>query len=314
MPKSGWFLVPLLLLATPAVGREIYVSNVAGDDSFTGSQPQSLPDGSGPVHSITRALQLANSGDRIVLEKTDEPYSEGISLVGNRHSGYPQRPFAIEGNGAILDGSAPIPPRAWQHYRGMVFRFRPAEAGYQQLFLDDRPAIRVAVSETAGAPPTLEPLQWCWLGGEIFFCAQRDKLPEDYRLSHTQKQTGITLFHVRGVGIVNLTVQGFRVDGVSAYNSASDVYLGGVVCRGNGRAGVSVGGASKAEIDMCLLGNNGEAQLLTFPYSETSVHNSELLRGTGPGWVDCGGRVHLNDRRVEGGAEEVKNAPNPAGL
>ena len=101
------------------------------------------------MRTITRALQLAGNGDTIVLANTNVPYRENISLVGSRHSGTPQQPFTIRGNGAILDGSAPVPPEAWESYRGAVFRFSPPRMGYQQLFLDDRPAVRVFASRTA---------------------------------------------------------------------------------------------------------------------------------------------------------------------
>ena len=301
MRNLGCLVFVLMMSAAPAAGRDIFVSNTAGDDRFAGNQPQNTADGTGPVRTITRALRLAGAGDRIVLAKTDEPYRESISLVGSRHSGYPHRPFAIEGSDAILDGSMPVPPESWEHYRGAVFRFHPPRAAYQQLFISDRPAVRVVVSGRAGSPPKLEPLEWCLLGGSLYFCVEPDKLPEDYSLTYAGKQTGITLYHVRRVGIVNLTVQGFQLDGISAVNSARDVYLGGVVSRGNGRNGITVGGASQVEIDVCLVGNNGHAQLLTLPYSETAIRNSDLFSNTAPAWVDRGARVYLNGQRVEGG-------------
>lgn len=305
MRNFGCLFVVLVLLVAPAAGRDIYVDNVAGDDSFTGRQPRNMPDRTGPVRTIAKALRLAaGGGDRIVLIKNDQPYRESISLVGSRHSGYPQRPFVIEGNDAILDGSAPVPPQRWEHYRDGVFRFRPPRMGHQQLFINHRPAIRVAASRLAGVPPELQPLQWCLHGGYIYFCVEPDKLPEDYNLTYAQKQTGITLLHVQGVGIVNLTVQGFQLDGISAFNSARDVYLGGLTCRGNGRSGITVGGTSTVEIDVCLVGNNGRAQLLTLPYSETSVRSSNVFSNTAPAWVDRGGRMYIGGQHVEGGIDQ----------
>jgi hypothetical protein len=292
------------LLAAPAAGRDIHVDNLSGDDSFTGRYREHLPDRSGPVRTIAKALRLARSGDRIVLAKTEQPYRESLSLVGSRHSGYSYRPFVIEGNGAILDGSAPVPPEAWEHYRGAVFRFRPPRTGHQQLFLDDRPALRVAVSRLDKVPPKLEPLEWCLHGGGVFFCVEPEKLPKDYSLTFAHRQTGITLFHVRDVAILNLTVQGFRIDGINAYNSAREIYISGVTSRGNGRSGITAGGASKVEIDVCVVGNNGRAQLLTLPHSETLVRNSQLFSNTAPAWVDRGGRVYLNGKYVEGGIDE----------
>ena len=297
-------LLVVLLLTAPAAGRDIHVSNLAGDDSFTGQHLENMPDRSGPVRSIAKALRLAHGGDRIVLARTEQPYRESISLVGSRHSGFLQQPFVIEGNGAILDGSAPVPPDAWEHFRGAVFRFSPPRTGHQQLFIDDRPAERVATGRPDHAPPKLEPLEWCLHAGQIFFCVEPEKLPGDYNLTCAHQQTGITLFHVRGVAIVNLTVQGFRLDGINAYNSAREVYLTSVTCRGNGRSGITVGGASQVEIDVCIVGNNGRAQLLTLPHGRTVVRNSQLFSNTAPARVDLGGRVWINGKQVEGGIDE----------
>jgi hypothetical protein len=300
------FCIAIALWSTPAAGRDIFVDNRAGDDRFTGQVPHDGTQQNGPVQTITKALRLAVNGDAIVLANTNVPYRETTSLVGSRNSGLPGQPFIIRGNGAILDGSAPVPPEAWQPYCGAVFCFRPPHLAYQQLFLDDRPAVRVFASRTAKAPPELQPREWCLLGDQIYFCVEQTKLPSDYRLSYAAQQTGITLFHVDYVAIADLTVQGFQVDGINLFNSARHVSIIAVTCRGDGRSGLTVGGASAADIDLSLLGNNGESQLLTLPYSETHVRSTYLLGNTAPGWVDRGGRVYLGASRVEGGLSEVQ--------
>jgi hypothetical protein len=298
------FFCLVLAICSTAVGRDIFVDNTAGDDRSTGQEPQAMTPQNGPVRTITKALKLAATGDTIMLANTNIPYRENISLVGSRNSGTPKQPFTIRGNGAILDGSAPVPPDAWQSYRGPVFRFSPPRMGYQQLFLDDLPAVRVFVGRTAVAPPELQPCQWCSLRGQIYFCVEPTKLPGDYRLSYAFQQTGVTLLHVDYVVIADLIVQGFLVDGINAFNSDRHVSIVGVTCRGNGRSGLTVGEASLADIDQSLLGDNGEAQLLTLPYSETHVRDTHLLGNTAPGWVDRGGRVYLDGNRVQGGADE----------
>jgi len=110
-----------------AAGRDIYVNNLAGDDTFTGHKPHGVAraDRSGPVRSIDKALRLAQQGDRIVVANSGAPYRESVSLVGSRRSGYSFKPFVIEGSGSILDGSAAVPPGSWENYEGPVFRFRP---------------------------------------------------------------------------------------------------------------------------------------------------------------------------------------------
>ena len=244
------------------------------------------------MRTIAKALRLAGAGDVIVLAKTNAPYRESISLVGSRHSGTAKEPFMIRGNGAILDGSAPVPAKAWESYKGAIFRFRPPQTGYQQLFLDGRPAVQVAVGRSAEGPPELKPRQWCLFGAYIYFCVEPTKLPADYRLTYTRQQTGITLYHVDYATIADLTVQGFQIDGINLFNTARHVSLMDVRCRDNGRSGVAVGGASSVAIEGSRLGGNGQAQLLTLPYSETHLHSTELLSDTAPAWVDQGGRVY----------------------
>jgi hypothetical protein len=284
------------------------VNNESGDDRFTGQVARDPGGAGGPVRTLAKALRLAGPGDTIILAKTDAPYRESLSLVGSRCSGNSLQPFTIQGNGAILDGSAPAPAEAWEHYKGAIFRLRSRSAGYAQLFLDGRPAVRVIAAQAAKSPPELQPRQWCALDGRIYFCVDRTKLPGDYKLSYAHDRTGITLFHVERVRIADLIVQGFQVDGISLYNSARDVSLSNVTCRGNGRSGIAVGGASQVTIDASLLGNNGQAQLLTLPYSEVHVRNTHLLSNTAPGWVDQGGRVTIDGHRVEGGLDEFRPA------
>ncbi len=301
----------MMLLCSAAAGREIFVDNVAGDDRFTGQQPTHDAGLAGPVQTIARALTLAGGGDIIMLAKTKSPYRESISLVGSRRGGTAKEPFVIRGNGAVLDGSAPVPPKAWESYQGAIFRFRPRQIGHQQLFLDGRPAAQVAVGCSAVGPPELKPRQWCSLGVYIYFCVDPTKLPGDYPLSCTSLQTGITLYQVDFATVADLTVQGFQVDGINCANNARHVSLLGVTCRYNGRSGVTVGGSSLAAIENSQLTDNGKAQLLTLPYSETHLRDVKLSSKTAPGWVDRGGRVYRGAERLEGGQDEFH--PPPAG-
>lgn len=284
-------LVGLLLAVSPAGARDIFVDNVSGSDASRGMQPRNMPGQVGPVRTLTKALRLARHGDRIVLTANDKPYRESIALVGTRHSGYSFSLFTIEGNGATLDGSEPVPADAWENHAGAVFRFRPRRLGPQQLFLNDRPVEQVFVDRAADGPAELKPLQWCQQGGQIYFRVELTKLPEDYPLSFACRQVGITLLHVDRVLIRNLTVQGFQLDGINANNNARRVTIVGVTCRGNGRSGIAVGGASLVNIDGCVLGNNGRAQLLTLPYSETRLRGTDLISNTAPGLLNRGGRV-----------------------
>jgi hypothetical protein len=152
----------------------------------------------------------------------------------------------------------------------------------------------------------LEPRQWCQLGGYLYFCVEPTRLPEDYRLSYSALDTAITLVAVNKVAISDLSIQGFRLDGINAANAVHDVAITRVVCRGNGRSGITVGGASLADLDTVSAGDNGIAQVLVLPLSEIHLENCKLLSNTAPGLVDRGGRVYLDGKQILGGIDSRK--------
>ncbi len=290
------FTCAACLLTTPLSARDVYVDNVAGDDLFNGSVP-TTSGLDGPVRTIARALRMAEPHDRIVLANTGVLYKETVSLSGGRHSGSRLEPFVLEGNGAILDGSAPIDPRHWSPVRGQkdVFRFRPPRMAYQQIFLNGKPLTRVPLEASAGQLPALAPLEWFLWQGHVYLRIEEGKWIDDYALSHSHLTTGVTLYHVRHAVVVDLVVQGFQLDGLNAHD-ALDCTLHAVTARGNGRSGLAVTGASRVAIEGCLAGNNGAAQLLTDGHSRTLVSETELLPGTAPEVVRRGGDVSVEER------------------
>jgi hypothetical protein len=279
--------------------RDLFVDNTLGDDHHDGTAAAPAAASSGPVRTITQALRLANAGDRIMLAKTDEPYRESVTLSGARNSGNFVTPFVIEGNGATLEGAEPISPAAWQHDRGDVFRYRPARTSHQQLFIDGLPAVRRKIDSALGRLPQLQPLDWCLRNGEIYFRVEPGKLPAAYPLSCGGMSVGVTLYRVHDVVIKDLAVQGFQLDGVNAHDGVEECLLAGLTCRGNGRAGVAVMGASRVELSGCLIGDNGAAQIYTEAQSLISVENCELLPATAPPIVRKGGRVFIDGKRLD---------------
>lgn len=289
-----------LCLVSAAAARDIYVNNLAGDDRSTGSRPRAAAGTGSPVATIAKALRLAQAGDRIVVIDTGQPYRECLSLVGSRHSGSEMGPLVIEGNGATLDGTASVPQDAWQHYLGDVFYFQPARLGYQQLYLNGRPAVRRPTANWDVSLPSLAPLEWCLAQGRIYFRVEAGRLPSDYELACCALQTGITLYHVQDVVVRNLIVQGFQIDGINVHDVVRSAKFEDVTCRGNGRSGIAVAGASRAELDDCLLGNNGAAQLWTEGHSQTHVYGGKLIPNTAEALVQQGGRLTIDGRQITG--------------
>jgi len=294
-----------LSLVGTSEARVVFVSNVDGDDRAEGRRSQPALGIDGPVRTIAKALRLAQAGDRIVLLNTGLPYREAVSLTGHKHSGSPVSPFIIEGNGAMLDGSRPIPAGAWTHHLGDVFYFEPTGLGYQQLFLRGRPAVRQpAVAADVTLPP-LEPLEWCWWQARIYFRVEAGRLPSDYEPACCSLRTAITLYHVDHVIVQNLILHGYQFDGVNAIDAARRVHLNELVCRANGRSGITAAGASTVEINACLLGDNGEAQLRIEDYAQVHVYDTELLAGSAPAIQFQGGEVTV-DGQIETSSERKR--------
>jgi hypothetical protein len=279
--------------------RDIYVNNVMGDDRATGRYPAIYGRGEGPLLTLGRALAIASKGNRVILADTGEPYRESVTLQAGRNSGFPEEPFVIEGNGAVLDGSAPVPPEAWMHFRGELFRFQPDRFSHQQLFLDGLP-VRRRFLGSEGQLPALEPLEWCFAGRHIYFRPEPDQIPDSYFLHHSALPVGLGLYEVRHVVIRDLIVQGFQLDGVNAHDSAFDVSLIGLTCRGNGRSGISVGGSCRVLIQNCLVGDNGAAQVRTEGYSRTRIVDSDLVEGPLPTVSREGGILTIEDSQPTG--------------
>lgn len=282
----------VLWLTRTAAAATVYVNNVLGDDLNDGTQPESHGAG-GPVRSLRKALYICRPGDRILLAPTGEPYRESIGLSAAKHCGTFISPFTIDGQGAVLEGAEPIPYTAWEIVGGAVFRFRPAWATYQRLFLDGKPAVERKIATGETRLPVLQPREWYRRGAYIYFCVDHDKLPRDYNLACSARQTGITLYHVHDVIVMNLVVQGFRLDGVNVNDGVLDSGVLDITSRGNGRSGITVAGSSKVRIEGCLVGDNGEQQLLVEGTSATLVEHSALLANTAPAVTNRGARLMI---------------------
>ena len=293
-------LVAVVLVhgAAPAPARDVFVNNVTGDDARLGHSPDTGRQGMGPVRTISRALTLAGRGGRVVLAGTDQPYRESISLSGSGQSGYVGQPFTIVGGGAILDGSRAIPADAWQHQQGDVFRCQAPTMAHQQLFLDGQPAQRRQLDLASEAGAGLEPLEWALSGGNLYFRAEAGRLPASYPLRYAGLQTGVTLYQVEHVEIVDLAVQGFSLDGINAHDGVVGGRLVGVNSRANGRSGVSVGGTSQLTLEGCPLYDNGRVQFRIEGLAKAWLVGSELDPTSAPAMEIHGGQLFIDGQRA----------------
>jgi hypothetical protein len=278
-----------LLLATQVAAREIYVDNVAGDDRRNGRTAHSQGQASGPCRTIAKALRIAVAGDRVILAATGEPYRESITVQAGWNSGAGDSPFEIIGNGAVLDGTVSLAEASWEYLGRDTFRVQPRRMSYQQLFLNDEPAVRKKVVD--GKLPRLEPLEWCLYEGHIYFRVEPQHLPAGYDLRCCGLTVGITLYDVRDVVISDLTVRGFQLDGVNAHDNVRQTDLLGLTCIHNGRSGISVQNSSRVRIEACTAAGNGAAQIRQEDFSIVQLIDNQLDETTAPGFLRLGGKV-----------------------
>jgi hypothetical protein len=302
-----WTICLAFVLASRSDARDIFVSNVAGDDRGDGRANQAILPGGGPVRSIAKALRLAAAGDRIIIQNTGLPYHEALSLIGSQHGGSLRGPLVIEGNGATIDGSVPIADEARMPLSEDVFACRPLRLGQQQLFVNGRAARQCPTKRESVNPPTLAPLEWCFWRGQILFRVEPGRMPEDYRPSCCGLQTGITLYYVNDVIIRNLVVRGFGVDGVAIHDVVREARLEHVSCQDNGLAGFSVRGASWVEFDACSAAGNGQAQLRIEDFARIWAFACRFTADTAPAVRHEGGElIERNEPFARAGGEWLR--------
>lgn len=293
--RFSLIILGIATFASVASARDIYVDNLRGDDHLNGTTAELGENVDGPVRTIAKALRVACWGDRIVLKNNGIPYRESITFQAGRHSGVPGRPFILEGNGATLDGSALVPIDAWEVVGPDLYRFSPFRKAFNILFMDDKPLDKADVQDKADLAK-MEPLQWALFDDHLYFKSEKNEGLGKYRLTYTGLTVGVTLYDVRSVEIRDLTVQGFQLDGINAHDNAFDVQLNSITARGNGRSGISIGGASRVDVNGALIGNNGVAQLRSEGFCRVVVRGSDLLDNTAPAIDREGGRIEVDGK------------------
>ncbi|XZE56353.1 hypothetical protein SH139x_002458 [Planctomycetaceae bacterium SH139] len=277
-------------LSAVSTARDLIVDNVAGSDSQNDRGQIAGPITSGPYRTINRALLAALPGDRIILTKTGEPYRECVSLVGWKHSGSPARPFEIVGNGATLDGSVTPAANRWRYQGNDVWELMHSPAGYGLFAVDGRGLARQPVAD--GDLSQLSPLTWTRIGPRMYLKTAENLGPADYALTVTEQTTGLTLYDVQHVMIRDLVVRGYRLDGINIHDRCEEIGILDVSCRQNGRAGITVAGASQATIGATLADQNGQAQLRVEGRAIAYLGNVDFAAGMGVATlVEDAGRI-----------------------
>lgn len=265
----------ILLIASTATARTIYVDNQIGVDVNDGTSPTITGLQSGPVRTLRRAQVLVRPGDVIEIANTGVPYYDSLRLVGSQASGVPSQPTVVNGNGAIFDGSDPVTAEQWQPLGKGLWRLDPLQKGWYQLVRDDVPVPETPAAYEGGRPSP-PPGHWSAWRGSLYYQALPDELPANELFRIATREAGVFLYGVRYIVVRNLTVRHFRLDGVNVHDQADYVVLENIVSENNGRSGIFVGGSSRVRILGGATQSNREASLLLKEKGTVDLHEMQL--------------------------------------
>lgn len=272
-------LLALMLLcgfAAVAGARTIYIDNRIGNDINNGLAPTNEGLRVGPVKTFDRAIVLLDTGDTLEIANNGDgfPYHGSLRLIGNDASGIAAMPMVINGNGAILDGSAPIPPEEWEFMGNGLWRFEPWKKGFYRLYRGEQTLPEVASTREARAE--LPPGYWTIWRAAIYYQALPDEIPANEPFRIPVREAGIFLYHVHHIIIRDLTVRRYHLDGVNAHDQAAPVILERVRSVGNARSGVFIGGTSKLLIRGGAVQNNRAASVLTQELGRVEISETDI--------------------------------------
>ncbi len=277
-------LLAVFLLVPRAMGSDIFVDNLAGDDRSDGRSRLRSRNGTGPVRTLDRAMRVANTGDTINIINNNVPYYGSLNLTGGKHSGNNVVPFRIVGNGATISGARKVATSAWREHSGDVWSIEPPKKGRYMLLRDGEPVARYATAFDSPFPEGLPEGQFAVCRGRIFYRAAKRALLSENEFAIAQGTSGISLWGVRYVIIQDLKVQHFRIDGVNAHDLCRNVMFDRVTAVSNGRAGVTVKGSSQIVMRQCNVTANLEHSILVEESGGADVQNSTVdVEPTRPG-------------------------------
>jgi len=250
------------LWVTSVYGRPIFVDNQSGSDGYDGYAATVQTALTGPTKSLRQALRLARRGDEIILTNTGIPYTEPLLLSGGRHSGYPTEPLTIRGNGSVLNGTAELPVDGWQRQSNGLWRLSLTRKGSYRFFHEGQPVAEQAMATPSWKPTDLAIDHWASQQGAVLFRFDDQRTPITERWSYAAIDFGVSLVDVRHVHLQDLTIVGFRIDGINVDNACQDITLENVTIENNGRAGLAVGGSSRVDVKNSHIAYNGRYSVL----------------------------------------------------
>ncbi|HVJ83828.1 MAG TPA: right-handed parallel beta-helix repeat-containing protein [Planctomycetia bacterium] len=296
MRRIGIWLA-VVAVASPAPGRDIFVNNVGGSDTLDGGSHMVETGNHGPVRTLRKAMLIADPGDVIRIIPGAEPIREEIAISGGRQRGGTARyPIVIEGNGAVIDGAAPIEVEQFDRLAPQTYRLIGEEGPIHtggHLFVDGARANR-------GRLGSLAANEFAISSGRYVFKTEPKKSIEDYSFAAGRRTAGLVLYRTNYWIIRGLTFRNFAGDGAQVRGPAEGIAFEHCRFENNGRAGLAVQVNSKAEVRDCYVEHNVRAGVLGKAISSVTL---ERVKITG-----SAESVALDETRVR----EIPGDPRPA--
>lgn len=274
-------LLLLLLTAPPALCATYRVDGVAGDDANDGVTK--------PLRTIARALQVLRTSDTLVLTKMEQPYRESLPLAVG---GTREQPLVIEGGGATLSGADPAPQTGWQEAGG-IFSL-PQATKVEFLF---GPETRY---EAGKSPTDLQPEEWLWQAGKLYFRPAAGKTPADYALEMSVRVSGVMTNGAGQIVVRNLTCRHFYNDGFNLHNGSGPLWFENIRGLWNGDEGFSAHENCECYVRGAELSHNYWHGLADVGISRTHYQNLTVRDNRSKGVFFLGAMHSLTDSEISG--------------
>ncbi len=227
-------LIVWLLAGSPAISSADaatwFVNNQTGNDNNDGITQATA------VATISKAISLAKTSDTLELANTGIPYQE--TMLFRNLGGRPDRPFIVEGNGAVLSGLRTIDAPKWENVSENLYVFPLEKTPYGNPFLVSR-GKRVPQVKRQELLQTGQHY-WDRSGNKIYFLCAPGKQPADYELEATLRVSGFTLTSASYIVCRNLSAEFFSNDGFNIHGDCRGIRLENVIARHNGDDGISI--------------------------------------------------------------------------
>jgi hypothetical protein len=211
IPNTLVTLVGVALALSAARAASWHVDNRTGDDANDGSSPASA------VRSIAKAISLCRTSDTLVLANTGVPYRENI--VMKALGGTPEKPFVIEGNGAVISGFKSMPAEQWRKQPDDTWLFACTPPVMRPYLMSREEKLAPAQD-----PGSLAVEQYLWAKEGVYFMPAPGKAIGDYDLRATMLESGLQIWSSNYIRCRNLISEGFSNDGFNIHGECQGIY------------------------------------------------------------------------------------------